>query len=60
MSERLKRIGSAVLGVLVVVALIAIPIMFIKGAVWMGEHVMQWLINAAGLVFLLDLVSYCR
>ena len=56
MSERLKSIGSTMLGCLVALAFLAVPIVFVKGAVWMGEHVIQWLINIAVLAFILNIL----
>jgi len=58
MKERLKGIGNIILGLVMILALSVLVIMFIKGSVWMGEHVMQWLINAASLVLVLDLIIF--
>ncbi len=55
-NERLKSIGNSMLGIVVFLAFSVLCIICIKGTVWMGEHAMQWLLNAASLVFVLDLI----
>jgi hypothetical protein len=55
MNDRLKGIGSVLFGLGAMLAFVAVITVFIKGAVW-GEHVLQWLVAAAGLVFLIDLL----
>lgn len=56
MKETLKNIEYFALGIGVLILLVILSALTIKGAVWVGEHVLQWLINFAWLVFAIDLL----
>jgi len=56
MNERIRHIGNTVLGLVLLLAFCVLGIMFVKGSVWMGEHVMQSLVNTASLVLVVDLI----
>ena len=53
MIERLKNIAMTVVGVVVV---FAIPFLFVRGALWASEHLLQPLIVLGWLVFFVDLL----
>ena len=55
MKETLKNIGYFALGVGALILLAVLSALMIKGTVWVGEHVLQWLINLAWFTFALDL-----
>jgi hypothetical protein len=56
MNERIKSIRNIVFGLVMILAFSVLLIMFIKGSVWIGEQVIQWLVNVAGIVLVLDLI----
>ena len=56
MVEKLKNLGYYILGIGGLFVLILISIFTIKGAVWIGEHVLQWLINFAWIVLAVNLL----
>lgn len=43
LKSTLSNIGSYALGLVVMLALLAIPILFIMGGVWVGEKILPWL-----------------
>ncbi len=55
MIEGLKNIGGFVVGIAGLLFLIFISALMINGAVWIGEHVLPWLINIAWIVFVINL-----
>jgi len=55
MKEKLKNIGSHVLGVGAFILILFLGILMIKGAVWVGEYALQWLINFSWIVFAVNL-----
>lgn len=55
MKEKLKNFGYYVLGIAGLLLLLLVSIAMIKGAVWIGEHALQWLINFSWIVFAVNL-----
>jgi len=55
MKEKLKNIGYYVLGLAGLLLLLLVSVAMIKGAVWIGEHALQWLINFSWIVFAINL-----
>ncbi len=55
MKEKLKNIGSYVLGVGGFILILFLGILMIKGAVWVGEYALQWLIDFSWIVFAINL-----
>jgi hypothetical protein len=55
MFEKIKNIGIFVLGIGFFLLLILASVLMIQGAVWVGEHVIQWLINLTWIVFGINL-----
>src|SRR3989338_1801626 len=55
MKEKLKNFGYYILGIGGFLLLLFISIAMIKGAVWIGEHALQWLINFSWIVFAVNL-----
>jgi hypothetical protein len=51
MVDGLKNIGVFIIGAGFLVLLLLISVWMIQGAVWVGEHIMQWLINLAWIAF---------
>ena len=56
MREKLKNLGAAAFGFAMVAAGVAVVTLFFKGAEWLGEHVLQGLLNAASMIFLFDVL----
>jgi hypothetical protein len=56
MIEGLKNIGGFVIGIGALLLLLLISALMINGAVWVGEHVLQWLINLTWIAFAINLV----
>ena len=52
----LKEGGAYVLGIAVLLLLLAIPIFFIMGAVWVGNYVLPWLTLLAWIVLGIDII----
>ena len=50
MAERLKNAGNVLLGIAVLLAMLAIPVLFLVGAEWLSERLLPWFINASALV----------
>lgn len=55
MIEGIKNIGAFVLGIGFLFLLLLVSVLMIQGAVWVGEHVMQWLINLTWIAFGINL-----
>lgn len=55
MINGLKNIGGFVLGAGFLLLLLLISIWMVQGAVWVGEHIMQWLINITWIAFGINL-----
>lgn len=55
MKEKLKNFGYYVLGIAGLLLLLLVSVAMIKGAVWIGEHALQWLINFSWIVFAINL-----
>jgi hypothetical protein len=55
MFENIKNVGAFVLGIGFFLLLILVTVWMIQGAVWVGEHVFQWLINLTWLAFGINL-----
>ena len=55
MKEKLKNFGYYILGIGGFLLLLFTSIAMIKGAVWIGEHALQWLINFSWIVFSINL-----
>lgn len=55
MKEKLKNLGYYVLGIAGLLLLALVSVAMIKGAVWIGEHALQWLINFSWIVFAINL-----
>lgn len=56
MKEKLKNFGYYVLGIAGLLLLLLASVAMIKGAVWIGEHALQWLINFSWIVFAINLL----
>jgi hypothetical protein len=56
MIEGLKNIGYYILGIGFLLFLLLVSVLMIQGAVWVGEYVLQWLINLAWIVFGINLL----
>ena len=56
MKEKLKNFGYYVLGIAGLLLLLLVSVAIIKGAVWIGEHVLQWLINFSWIIFAINLL----
>jgi len=55
MKEKFKNIGFFVLGIGGFILILFLGILVIKGAVWVGEYVLQWLVNFSWIVFAVNL-----
>jgi hypothetical protein len=55
MKEKLKSFGYYILGIAGIFLLLLISIAMINGAVWVGEHVLQWLMNFSWIVLFINL-----
>ena len=55
MIEGIKNIGAFVLVIGLLLLLLLISVLMIQGAVWVGEHVIQWLINLTWFAFAINL-----
>jgi hypothetical protein len=51
MNDKLKVIGSYILGLCIFVGLIFVGVMFVKGSVWLGARAYPWLVLIATLAF---------
>lgn len=47
MREKLKEAGNLLLGILIFLALLAIPAVFIVGAEWLSERLLPWFVLAS-------------
>ena len=47
MREKLKGAGNLLLGILIFVAILAIPALFIVGAEWLSERLLPWFVLAS-------------
>src|SRR5687767_12823789 len=56
MLEKLKGLSQVALGLVIVLALLAVPILFIMGAAWAAKHLLQPLIAVAWIVLAIDLL----
>ncbi len=56
MKEKLKNFGYYILGIAGLLLLLLVSVAMIKGAVWIGEHALQWLINFSWIVFAINLL----
>ncbi len=55
MVNGLKNVGGFVIGAGFLLLLLLISVWIIQGAVWVGEHVLQWLINLTWIAFGINL-----
>lgn len=55
MKEKLKNFGYYTLGIAGFLLMLFIGVVMIKGAVWLGEHALQWLIDFSWIVFAINL-----
>lgn len=55
MKEKLKNFGYYTLGIAGFLLVLFIGVVMIKGAVWLGEHALQWLIDFSWIVFAINL-----
>lgn len=55
MINGLKNVGGFVIGAGFLLLLLLISVWMIQGAVWVGEHVLQWLINLTWIAFGINL-----
>lgn len=68
MSDRLKDAGNWLLGIVALLAILAIPALFLLGAEWLSERLLPWFILASTLVFVfvlfvvlpLSVIRRCR
>ena len=66
MLEKLKQIGWMTTGILIFVAVISLPVVFIMGSVWASENVLPplisfgWIVLAVNVVILLPLSLFKR
>lgn len=51
MRDKLKEAGNLLLGILILVAILAIPALFIVGAEWLSERLLPWFVLASFLAF---------
>lgn len=56
MKEKLKNFGYYVLGIAGLLLLLFVSIAMLKGAVWIGEHALQWLIDFSWIVIAINLL----
>ena len=56
MKEGLKNVGYIIVWVGMVVLLTLIGLFVLKGAVWVGEHALQWLINFSWILLAINLL----
>lgn len=56
MKDALKGIGSIVLGLVVLVAIVALFVVFIRGAAWGVEHLLSPLIAVGWIALAIDIV----
>jgi hypothetical protein len=52
MKESLKKIGSVVAGIAIVLAGILIPVLFFGGALWLSARIYPWLVGISGITLL--------
>jgi len=55
MKEKFKGIGYYILGIGGFILILFLGILMIKGAVWVGEYALQWLINFSWIVLAINL-----
>jgi hypothetical protein len=66
MGEKLKQFSTAALGIVLFLAILAIPALFILGSAWAAEHLLQplfavgWVLLAIDLLVLLPLSIFRR
>jgi hypothetical protein len=56
MKETLKNIGSVLLGICFILFIFALPVLFIKGGLWLAPIVLPWLNLISGITFLVCLL----
>lgn len=56
MNEKLKQLSTAALGIVFFLALLCIPVLFIRGSEWAAEHLLQPLIVVGWVLLALDLL----
>ena len=52
----LSNIGTYALGLVIMLAFLALPVLFIVGGVWVGEKVLPWLMLLSVLVLALNII----
>lgn len=55
MLERVKSFGWSVLGVVFILALLALVGVLIGGASWISDHLLHWFVRASGVAFAIEL-----
>jgi hypothetical protein len=50
--EKTKALGGALLGLAIFLAITALPILFLFGATWVAEHIIEYVAKAAGVILL--------
>lgn len=56
MAEKLKQLSTIALGLVFLLALLCIPVLFIRGSAWAAEHLLQPLISVGWVLLALDLI----
>ena len=52
----LSNIGTYALGLVIMMAFIALPVIFIVGGVWVGEKILPWLMLLSVLALALNII----
>jgi len=56
MREKLKNFGYYIFGIAGLFLLLLLGILMIRGVVWVGEHMLQWLINFGWIVLAINIL----
>jgi hypothetical protein len=52
----LSNIGNYALGIVIMLAILALPVLFIWGGVWIGEKILPWLMRISIITLMLNLL----
>lgn len=56
MAERLKNLSSWALGIVLLLAILCVPAVFILGTTWAANNVLRWLIGVCWLLLAVDIL----
>jgi len=53
--EKIKNLGGGLFGIVIMLGLFLLPLLFIKGGLWLSATIYPWLVSISGITFAISL-----